>query len=74
MEQPDYELYLFLFNSILQRFGITSEIKQKKFLFEKSNDLFKLRNDSLIHGKKNISFEELFSGYPLNINIDNSDN
>ena len=65
-EEPDYDLYLILFNHVLQRFGISGITKQKNFVIEKINDIFRCACN--LDSKKNnkISIDVLFDGYPLN--------
>ena len=70
-EEPDNELYLILFNHILQRFSVSGEAKQKNFVIEKINDILKFRNNGVSSINNKSSFNDLFGGYPLNqISID----
>ena len=64
-EQPDYDLYIILFESIIRRFRINGEIKQKKFIREILNNIFHHKNNFLLKEDKQIYFEELFIGYFL---------
>ena len=64
-EEPDYEVYIILFNNIFRRFGINGEIKQKNFLFGKINDIFSFPNNLSTNIDNSNPFDTLFNGYPF---------
>ena len=66
-EEPDYGLYIIIYNSILKKYGFDDTEKQKKFLIEKFNDLFLSKNKSGNNLYKTRNLAKIFEGYPLDI-------
>ena len=64
-EKPNYDLYINVFNSILNRFGILSEEIQKKFIKVKFDKFLKLSRSSYLKNKFSSTIESPFSGYPI---------
>ena len=66
VEEPDYGLYIIIYNSILKRYGFDDTEKQKKFLLEKFNDLIAVKKQSVNNVYKSRNLRTIFEGYPLN--------
>lgn len=65
-EEPDYQLYIILFESILRKFKIENEDLKNNYISLKISELFKAIKSDKKSKSKNTYLKSLFKGYPIN--------
>ena len=68
-EEPDYNLFIILFNNILARFGISNKENQKYFLQRNIDKLLSINDLKNKNASERSILAVLFDGYPLNYSI-----